>query len=226
MADCAQGGVAGGGEGAGGGDGGGEAAQGEATGGEQGAGADAEKAADNADAFPTSAAALASDVANAAAADCGDDESHADLVAACEARLADVAPVYAQIIMNCSDYEHTQQDKLFFESLYEATNLVLQEAFAGQRRGHDVELELGRIFRTKYFNLSRRRGAAGAASASRKQDTLSIRELYALKHEGDPALNSRILAQLYAKRERGSVVSGANRVSAVIAKMLPKGTSS
>eukprot|EP00793_Prasinoderma_coloniale_P000144 PRCOL_00005652-RA len=148
--------------------------------------------------------------------------SVAEAEAACEARLADISPVYARIIMTCSDYEHTQQDKLFFESLYEATNLVLQEAFAGQRKVHDVEIELGRIFRTNYFNLARRRKAKGSGSRAHEGGTLSSRELYALKHEGDPALNSRILEQYYAKRERGGVMDGAKRVSAIIERMLPK----
>ena len=46
----------------------------------------------------------------------------------------DLAKAYAQFILAYSDYKHTQQDKLFFESVYEATNLMLQEAFMGRRK--------------------------------------------------------------------------------------------
>mmetsp|Transcript_29504 Transcript_29504/g.35836 ORF Transcript_29504/g.35836 Transcript_29504/m.35836 type:complete len:315 (-) Transcript_29504:533-1477(-) len=134
-----------------------------------------------------------------------------------EGHLQELAPIYAQIIMQESDYEHTQQDKLFFESLYESTNMILQEAFSGQRKQKELEEELGRIFRTNQFNIACRR------NQKRLNDgALSIRELYQLKHEGDPALNSRILASLYPKRDApGSVQLASASNSPIIAKMIP-----
>ncbi|KAK3246717.1 hypothetical protein CYMTET_43757 [Cymbomonas tetramitiformis] len=134
-----------------------------------------------------------------------------------ETHLQDLAPIYAQIIMQESDYEHTQQDKLFFESLYEVTNQILQEAFAGQKKQSELEEELGRIFRTNQFNMASRR------NKKRLNDsTLSIRELYQLKHEGDPALNSRILASLYPKKEaNGSICSASASNSPIISKIIP-----
>jgi len=117
--------------------------------------------------------------------------------------LQELSPIYATIIMQESDYHHTQQDKKFFEGLYETTTEILMQAFQGQRRQAILEEELGRVLRTNQFNtLANRRRSAGHIS----QSSLTVRELYALKHEGDPSLNSRTLANLYQKKaNQGSV---------------------
>lgn len=122
-----------------------------------------------------------------------------------EASFAQLAPLYAHIIMTQSDYEHTQQDKLFFESLYEATNLVLQEAFAGQRfRGAELEQELGSIFRTDKFNIARRRHESPQVTS-----LMSIREIYRLRHEPDPETGVQSMRALHVthRRNRGGPAS-------------------
>ena len=71
-----------------------------------------------------------------------------------EQYMEQLAAAYAHIILTQSDYRHTQHDKFFFEALYESTHQVLIDAFAGHRRGNELEIELGRIFRSETFNLS------------------------------------------------------------------------
>ena len=44
---------------------------------------------------------------------------------------------------------HIQQDRMFWETLYDASDQVLQEVFVGQKKTNVIEIELGRIFRTK-----------------------------------------------------------------------------
>lgn len=108
--------------------------------------------------------------------------------------------IYAQIILTQSGCTHIQQDRIFWESLYEATDQVLQETFVGQKKASIIEIELGRIFRTRHFNTAARRH-----EMKRDPTNYSVRELYALKNEGDPVLNSRILSSIYSKHKSNSV---------------------
>jgi hypothetical protein len=82
----------------------------------------------------------------------------------------------------------TQQDTQFFEALYETSTDILLQAFPGGKRRALLVEELGRVLRTNQFNtaFNSRRNAQHIS-----QSALTIRELYALKFEGDPALNSR-----------------------------------
>jgi len=133
----------------------------------------------------------------------GQGEEHRALQQEMGMLLRELSPVYAGIILNESDYLHTQQDTQFFEALYETTTDLLLQAFPGSKRQALVVEELGRVLRTNQFNtaFNTRRNAAHIS-----QSPLSIRQLYALKFEDDPALNSRKLSQLYQKRfTEGSV---------------------
>ena len=113
--------------------------------------------------------------------------------------------IYAQIILTQSgEVTHIQQDRMFWETLYDASDQVLQEVFVGQKKTNLIEIELGRIFRTKYFNMAARRN-----ELKRDPTNYSVRELYALKNEGDPVLNSRTLASIYSKTKSNSVQSAA-----------------
>mmetsp|Transcript_30676 Transcript_30676/g.99785 ORF Transcript_30676/g.99785 Transcript_30676/m.99785 type:complete len:298 (-) Transcript_30676:96-989(-) len=132
-----------------------------------------------------------------------------------EGHTEELARIYATIIMTQSDYEHTQQDKFFFESLFEATNQILQEAFSEQRKGYELEEELGRIFRTDHFNIAKRRHEMKNPASG-----LSVRELYHLRHE-DPEMNVRTLSSLYPKREGRGVSAAVSACSPVIATLLP-----
>jgi hypothetical protein len=120
--------------------------------------------------------------------------------------LKELSPVYAGIVLNESDYLHTVQDTQFFEALYETTTELLLQAFPGSKRQALVVEELGRVFRTNMFNtaFNARRNAAHIS-----QSPLTIRQLYALKFDDHPALNSRKLSQLYQKRFTEGSVSDA-----------------
>merc|ERR1712222_58706 len=74
--------------------------------------------------------------------------------------------------------------------------------FSAQRRGAELEAELGRVFRTERFNIARRRQQA---RVSGRAETLPIRELYRLRHEGDPTLNARLLSDLHPRRQASGV---------------------
>eukprot|EP00899_Mesostigma_viride_P026522 jgi/Mesvir1/7054/Mv09170-RA.1 len=129
--------------------------------------------------------------------------------------LEELGPIYSLIIMTESDYAHTQQDKLFFESFYEAVNQIMQDAFVGQRRAQEVEIELGRIFRTNRFNISKRKN-----SNQKKGDSLSSRELYSLRHEGDHRLNARLLEQLFPPKENLCVKAASSSCSPIVSKLV------
>ena len=120
-----------------------------------------------------------------------------------EQYMEELAAAYAHIILTQSDYRHTQHDKFFFEALYESTHQVLIDAFAGHRRGNELEIELGRIFRSDTFNLSKRRHTVKYTT-----ENLSVREIYKLKHEGNYALNYKLLQSLHQRKHQ----SGANQL--------------
>ena len=72
------------------------------------------------------------------------------------ARLRDVALVYATILLKHSNYANTQQDRQFFETLYDFSARVLF-TINDRKRWHAIENELGRVFRSEHFNLSIRK---------------------------------------------------------------------
>ena len=71
-------------------------------------------------------------------------------------RLKDVALVYATILLRYSNYNNAQQERQFFESLYDFAKRVLFTI--NQRKNwHAIENELDRVFRSPHFNLSQRK---------------------------------------------------------------------
>ena len=72
------------------------------------------------------------------------------------ARLKDVALVYAAILLKHSNYANTQQERQFFESLYDFSKRVLF-TINNRKHWHAIENELDRIFRSPHFNLSERK---------------------------------------------------------------------
>jgi len=118
-----------------------------------------------------------------------------ELEAETAALRLDLSPLYSQVILKFSNYEKPQQDRKFFEALYDSMNSILDEAFERLKKRADIERELGLLFRSKHFNLYHRRNVA-----PRSVDTLSVKELYALKSETENrALNARMLASLFEK---------------------------
>jgi len=134
-----------------------------------------------------------------------------------EERMDELGPLYSKILLTQSDYVHTQQDKVFFESLYEACHQILLEAFAGQRKSQELEIEMGRIFRTEHFNIAHRRHENRADPTQ-----YTVRQLYELKNGDDIANNSRILSSIYSKRKTKSVGALGTMCSPIITRMLPK----
>jgi hypothetical protein len=100
-----------------------------------------------------------------------------------------------QLITHYSAYQHVNRDRLFFEGFYITVINICDEAFAALHRRPDIEMKLGNIFRGRHFNLYAR-----INQAPRSVDTLTIKELYAIKHEtSNRALNAKLLSALNAK---------------------------
>ncbi|XRB03363.1 hypothetical protein NFJ02_17g27170 [Pycnococcus provasolii] len=110
-----------------------------------------------------------------------------------------LAPLYAHMLLSMSDYVNTQRDKLFFESLYEATNQVLREAFAATRNTAEAEAELHRLFRSDSFNIASRKQEAKTKQTSLD---LTLHELYTIRNEAGGTLNTKLLWQLFGRRRR------------------------
>jgi hypothetical protein len=106
-----------------------------------------------------------------------------------------ISPVYSEIILKHSSYKQPQQDKLFFEAMYETLIQIVDEAFSKQNRRPDIEREVGQLFRSKHFNVYDRKNLP-----ARSVDSLTVKELYSIKHETENrALNSKLLSSLYEK---------------------------
>ncbi|KAF5843301.1 hypothetical protein DUNSADRAFT_103 [Dunaliella salina] len=107
----------------------------------------------------------------------------------------DISPIYAELLLKYASYDKGQQDRQFFETLYGMLIAVLEDSFQRLNKKADIEREIGAIFRTKHFNLYKRRNMP-----PRSVDTLAVKELYALKHEtANRVLNARMLASLFEK---------------------------
>eukprot|EP00741_Cyanophora_paradoxa_P023664 tig00021612_g22858.t1 len=136
-----------------------------------------------------------------------------------EGHLKEMAGIYASIILAQSNFEKTQQERLFFETLFDFANRVLYTCFKDKKQWIVIENEMGRIFRSASFNLSARKNAEQAQKI--KGHTLTSRELYRLRHEGDPVQNSRVLAQLYPRRSGTSIHAAIAARSPIISTLLP-----
>lgn len=107
----------------------------------------------------------------------------------------EVSPIYSEIILKHSCYEKPQQDKQFFEGLYDTLIWLLDDAFFKLNKRADIEREIGLLFRSRHFNLYKRRN-----QPPRSVDTLGVKELYSIKHETtNRALNAKLLSSLYEK---------------------------
>ena len=95
------------------------------------------------------------------------------------AKLKDIAGIYAAILVKYTNYANTQQERQFFETLYDFSARVLF-TINDRKRWHAIENELGRIFRSEHFNLSMRKNEQHAAKPMR------CKELYELKQQADP----------------------------------------
>ena len=105
---------------------------------------------------PSDGGASPSDAANAPLAPPPSSREIFELEEEQRSRLKDVALVYATILLKHSNYSNTQQERQFFESLYDFAKRVLFTI--NQRKNwHAIENELDRVFRSPHFNLSQRK---------------------------------------------------------------------
>jgi hypothetical protein len=91
-----------------------------------------------------------------------------------QARMRDIALVYAAILLKHSNYANTQQEREFFECLYDFSKRVLF-TINNRKHWHAIENELDRVFRSGYFNLSQRKNDSQAQGAAAQ---VSFKELY------------------------------------------------
>lgn len=77
------------------------------------------------------------------------------------AKLRVMATVYAGILLKHSNYANTQQERQFFESLYDFSARVLF-VINDRKRWQMIENELSRVFRSEHFNLSLRKNEQSA----------------------------------------------------------------
>ena len=91
-----------------------------------------------------------------------------------KAKLKDIANIYAAILVKHTNYANTQQERQFFETLYDFSARVLF-TINDRKRWHAIENELGRVFRSEHFNLSMRKNEQQATKP------LRCRELYEIK---------------------------------------------
>jgi hypothetical protein len=109
--------------------------------------------------------------------------------------VKEVSTYYCYIIMQFSSYKAAQQDRIFFESLYELASNVVCAAFPTRHR-FKIEDEIGRIVRTDTFNLTKRNNDANHHTKM----YFTSREFYVLRHAGDGFMGRKILAALHPRR--------------------------
>ena len=126
-------------------------------------------------------------------------------------RLKDVALVYATILMKHSNYANTQQERQFFESLYDFATRVLFTI--NQRKNwHAIENELDRVFRSPHFNLSQRKNDQNLKGGSAAPQ--SYKEMYE-KRQGADAFG------LSHRAHRSSIHQALQMRSPIISEIFP-----
>ena len=90
-----------------------------------------------------------------------------------------MAAIYAAILVKHTNYSNTQQERAFFETLYDFSARVLF-TINDRKRWHAIENELGRIFRSEHFNLSIRKNETQVVKP------MKSKELYEAKLREDP----------------------------------------
>lgn len=131
--------------------------------------------------------------------------------------IKEVSAYYCYTIMQFSRYSASQQDRMFFESLYEFIAAVVCAAFPPHHKAR-VEDEMARILRTDTFNLSARKNDPNHHTKM----YFTSRELYTLRHAGGGHMGQKILAALHPRRHPGEPVTVViQRRSPLAAQLLP-----
>jgi hypothetical protein len=126
------------------------------------------------------------------------------------AKIKEVSVVYATILLKHSNYANTQQERQFFESLYDFAKRVLF-TINNRKNWHAIENELDRIFRSPHFNLSQRKNDANLKGGS---NTLSFREMFEKSQEGRPLFGD-------GKNHRSSIHQALQMRSPIISEIFP-----
>lgn len=124
-------------------------------------------------------------------------------------RMQEVAALYAAILVSHSNYSNTQQDRQFFETLYDFAARVLFTLY-DRKLWHAIENELGRIFRSEHFNLSLRKNEQSNTKPRR------CKELYAMRRGLDPMQRSAL-----EQSHRQSIHNAMHLRSPIIATIFP-----
>ncbi|KAK9821025.1 hypothetical protein WJX74_002895 [Apatococcus lobatus] len=98
----------------------------------------------------------------------------------------ELGPVYCSVVLQCSNFQNTVKDKLFFEAFQKFIVDVLCDAFNATRWRDRLELQLGEIFRTGFFNSVKRKQLPGPSL-----DTLKLKELFKLKYDSGGDFDGR-----------------------------------
>jgi len=116
-------------------------------------------------------------------------------------KLRELAAIYATILVQHTNYSNTQQERQFFETLYDFSARVLF-TINDRKRWHTIENELGRIFRSEHFNLSTRKNEQHVAKPVR------CKEMYEMKQQDDPLVRKEPLKSIHtAMHLRSPVIS-------------------
>ena len=127
-----------------------------------------------------------------------------------KAKLKGIANIYAAILVKHTNYANTQQERQFFETLYDFSARVLF-TINDRKRWHAIENELGRVFRSEHFNLSMRKNEQHATKP------LKCKELYEQKMRDDP----HAMHRKDAVNRKSSIHTAMSMRSPVISTIFP-----
>ncbi|KAI8473796.1 MAG: hypothetical protein J3K34DRAFT_518721 [Monoraphidium minutum] len=135
------------------------------------------------------------------------------------AARAALSQPYAELILGHSSFKRPQRDRRFFEGVYAALESLLHEALGRLGREAAIATELGGLLRGP-FNA-----AAWRHRPQRSVDTLSVEQIWALKHEGgNRALRGKLIASLNEKPSALSVQAASRSNTPLVAQAVASPT--
>jgi hypothetical protein len=127
-----------------------------------------------------------------------------------ESTLKEVSTHYCYTVLKYSRYQAPQQDRIFFESLYEFITTVVCAAFPPENKVR-IENEMHRILRSQVFNMMVRKND----SERHSKKNLSSCDLYILRNSGEGSMGRNKLSLLHPRR------TFADKVSKALSKRSP-----
>ena len=129
--------------------------------------------------------------------------------------MKEVSTYYCYTVLKFSRYQAPQQDRIFFESLYEFITTVVCAAFAPENKVR-IENEMHRILRSQAFNLMVRKNDG----EHHTKKNFSSRDLYILRNSGEGSAGRKMLSLLHPRRTNADNVSNALAKRSPLASML------